>query len=480
MRYGITFSFVACVLQLYRQPVGRGFWQERDQSSLLCTASRGEILKKGGRIAWITPSNALVQDACNRLSGAISVDMIRRVMPWEAELRALTTVPRKLISFDPEIGRASGSEKQLIAHVNTFNTSQHKSHTASPILIPSALNNLAKDLAEGDRTEWSDYLRGQDELKSAPDEYAANFASEYPTSAAISLVPDTHRTVSLLEVEMLRKHTDGLLTQAFTMLDISLVVASDTYSKESGDPSNQNKIAFWCSSGSSQDAKRIGAVLRLGIKEMWPPSDDPDAPLKKSLFNEFLVGQGAWNSLTYGTNTSPSSQPARVPVLDVFADVASNCPQIFFKLSLGMGIDITSSPSGSGKSYLTAVLATLMCFNKSIGKNRVANGSDAMSREALVALLKAALKVAEEAVPVPASGLNFDPFEYGYLEPTYYKLDEYKEQIYRNRGPGFPLVAKFDSFKLRDVALAHLHAQDVIDFHLILQKMAKDLHPAQI
>ncbi|KAL6413747.1 hypothetical protein AUP68_03274 [Ilyonectria robusta] len=142
--------------QLYRQPVGRGFWQERDEGSLLCTASRGEIPKKSGRIAWITPSNALVQDAGNRLLGAISVDMIRRVMPWEAEPRALTTVPRELTSFDPEIGRASGSEKQLIAHVNTFNTSQHKFHTASLILIPSTLNNLAKDLAEGDRTKWSD------------------------------------------------------------------------------------------------------------------------------------------------------------------------------------------------------------------------------------------------------------------------------------------------------------------------------------
>lgn len=40
---------------------------------------------------------------------------------------------------------------------------------------------------------------------------------------------------------------------------------------------------------------------------------------------------------------------------------------------------------------------------------RAANGSDAMSQEALVALLKAALKVAEEAVPAPGSKPGSEP-----------------------------------------------------------------------
>ncbi|KAL6413748.1 hypothetical protein AUP68_03275 [Ilyonectria robusta] len=333
--------------------------------STLCTAICREILKKGGRIAWITPSNALVQDAYNRLSKAIPDKTIRRVMPWEAELHALTTLPRQLASFEVDfvlviVDEASRlTEAQSVISLtkcprarvikNNQAKIQHIDIRYKWIIDRTDKSNFrlaqvgTEEMTTDDLINASQYGSLKDSNPPVLDDSTTPEHEDPPSNNTDNCRPaqGAHqrwnaatlpRDSSLLDA-VSPAALQGCIPLALTRphcSDISLVVVSDAYSEELRDGSDQNKIAFWCSSGSSQDAKRIGAVLRLGIKEMWPPSDDPDAPLKKSLFNEFLVGQGAWNSLTCGTNTSPSSQPARVPVVDVFADVASNVTDACF------------------------------------------------------------------------------------------------------------------------------------------------------
>ncbi|KAH6977327.1 hypothetical protein BKA56DRAFT_674146 [Ilyonectria sp. MPI-CAGE-AT-0026] len=130
-----------------------------------------KAIMESGKIAWIAPSNALVQDACERLAKAAPGKTVRRMLPWGAELGNLTTIPPKPRQIITE-KRASKPEIRLATHVNRLSAAHFAS--VQPSMIPSSMSNLAHEMAKEDEVNWDDFLRGMYELKNSPEWYEEN------------------------------------------------------------------------------------------------------------------------------------------------------------------------------------------------------------------------------------------------------------------------------------------------------------------
>ncbi|KAL6411469.1 MFS monocarboxylate transporter [Ilyonectria robusta] len=138
-----------------------------------------KAIMESGKIAWIAPSNASVQDACERLAKATPEKTVRRMLPWAAELGNLTTTPPKPRQIVTE-KRLSMSETKLATYVNKLSAARFAS--VQPSMIPSSMSNLAHKMAKEDELNCANFLRGMDELKNSPKCYAENIVQRRATA----------------------------------------------------------------------------------------------------------------------------------------------------------------------------------------------------------------------------------------------------------------------------------------------------------
>lgn len=131
------------------------------------------------KIAWIAPSNALVRDACERLKKNNPDKTVRRMLPWAAEMGNLTTIPPepRLI---PTEKRAATADMTLAKHTNALATARFEA--IQPSKIASSISALAQQLATTHKADWDDFLRGVDELRNDPVEYATNIVEHRATA----------------------------------------------------------------------------------------------------------------------------------------------------------------------------------------------------------------------------------------------------------------------------------------------------------
>ncbi|KAF4462532.1 hypothetical protein FALBO_10675, partial [Fusarium albosuccineum] len=143
--------------------------------------------------------------------------------------------------------------------------------------------------------------------------------------------------------------------------DISL--SEHTCHEEAEKDSKRLQMSMVCYSGIMGEKKRIDAVTRLGDSEVWPivVSDDPLAGFKKSLFNTLLMGQGLWDTFKA---FQPRLPKFGLPMFDLFKDDRSDFRHYFRNLHLGLGF--ISSPPGTGKSHMAALITIMLCSGASI------------------------------------------------------------------------------------------------------------------
>ncbi|KAM5378671.1 hypothetical protein ACJZ2D_004470 [Fusarium nematophilum] len=151
---------------------------------------------------------------------------------------------------------------------------------------------------------------------------------------------------------------------------------------------SENTLTLHFPADEFSESQRVGAVNLLSNDHVLPPlmATDPLVKLKKSAFNELLVGQGLWKTL----NTIAVDPPATLPTLNLLRAVSPEIREAclaliahddrerfrryFSKLYLGFGL--VSSPPGMGKSHLASVIAVLFCLSESFGSIYVSCSSN--------------------------------------------------------------------------------------------------------
>ncbi|KAF7561581.1 hypothetical protein G7046_g2535 [Stylonectria norvegica] len=130
--------------------------------STLGTTICQSIMKTEHRIAWITPSNGIVQDAYDRLVEANPAKRTGRMLPWTAELNSLLTLPREA-PVVPVSKAGSASDQEMATHVNKAVKSRFDTTMPSKIML--SMSHNARGIAEANPDAWADYHRGLVEFK---------------------------------------------------------------------------------------------------------------------------------------------------------------------------------------------------------------------------------------------------------------------------------------------------------------------------
>ncbi|KAF7547405.1 hypothetical protein G7Z17_g7737 [Cylindrodendrum hubeiense] len=135
------------------------------------------------RIAWISPSDDLVDNACNRLTAANPNATVRRILPWKAEYKNLTDLPPQPQPIDISRDGASPSELKMAKHLNFH--AMKRFNSLHPSRIETSMSNLAGSIAKKNRRSWFDYLRGLEELRTDLTAYEDNFKRRRAAARAL-------------------------------------------------------------------------------------------------------------------------------------------------------------------------------------------------------------------------------------------------------------------------------------------------------
>ncbi|KAJ3524606.1 hypothetical protein NM208_g11995 [Fusarium decemcellulare] len=149
--------------------------------------------------------------------------------------------------------------------------------------------------------------------------------------------------------------------------------------EEATKDSTRLEMSMVCQSGIMGEKKRVDAVTRLKDPDVWPTVmlNDPLAKFKKSLFNTLLIGQGLWDTFkkfeyrlpTFELPTFDILDQSEAVVRDACLDLVQKDDRQRFKDYFGnlhLGLGFISSPPGTGKSHVAAIITILMCSNASI------------------------------------------------------------------------------------------------------------------
>ncbi|KAI5467348.1 hypothetical protein BGZ63DRAFT_419061 [Mariannaea sp. PMI_226] len=180
------------------------------------------VMARDDKVVWIAPSNALVQDACERLAMANPGKIVKRMLPWKREFDFLTTIAQEPAVENPASGKGiTSSDKALARHVNWFRIMEYDAK--SPSRIEASMSQFAKSIAESNAETWEVYLTAQHSLRHSPDEYTANKVANDEAARNLLLQAiaecDAICTTPVAFAQMVSHFEKGSFNAAFIVVD---------------------------------------------------------------------------------------------------------------------------------------------------------------------------------------------------------------------------------------------------------------------